>query len=112
MRFIALLENWSKKRAPEHTDERYSIQLTVEDAARLGALAELFPGNDTEQLISDLLSAALDETESAMPYVAGETVIREDEFGDPVYEDVGLTPRFLELVRLHRADILQGDDIA
>ncbi|ANO52793.1 type 1 pili tip component [Woeseia oceani] len=103
MRFKALLKTWSKQHAQEHTEERYSIQLNVDDAARLAALAELFPGNSPEQLISDLLSAALDETETAMPYVAGATVIREDEFGDPVYEDVGLTPRFLELVRQHRA---------
>ena len=108
MRFKTLLNTWSKQHAREHTDEQYSIRLTVEDAARLAALAELFPGNSAEQLISDLLSAALDEAETAMPYVAGETVIREDEFGDPVYEDVGLTPTFLELVRRHRAELL-GD---
>jgi hypothetical protein len=105
MRFKTLLDTWSKQQPREHTDERYSIALTVDDAARLAALAELFPGNDIEQLISDLLSAALDETETAMPYVAGDKVIREDEFGDPVYEDVGLTPAFLELVRKHRAAI-------
>ncbi len=34
-----------------------------------------------------------------MPYVAGSKVISTDEQGDPVYEDVGLTPRFTELTR-------------
>ena len=105
MRFKTLLDGWSKKRVQEKTEERYSIALNVDDAARLAALEELFPGNDSEQLISDLLAAALDETETALPYVAGDTVIREDEFGDPVYEDVGLTPKFLELVRKHRGRI-------
>ncbi len=105
MRFKTLLDGWSKNPPREKTEKRYSIALTVDDAARLAALEELFPGNDSEQLISDLLAAALDETETAMPYVAGGTVIREDEFGDPVYEDVGLTPRFLELVRKHRGAI-------
>jgi len=37
-----------------------------------------------------------------MPYVAGPRVISTDEHGDPVYEDVGPTPRFMELARLHR----------
>jgi hypothetical protein len=37
-----------------------------------------------------------------MPYVAGERVIREDDHGDPVYEDTGPTPRFLELAREHQ----------
>ena len=32
-----------------------------------------------------------------MPYVPGKKVISTDEQGDPVYEDVGPTPRFMEL---------------
>lgn len=103
MRFKTLLDGWSRQRNKEQTEEYYSIRLPSGDAARLAALAELFPGNEPENLVTDLLGAALDEIEAAMPYEAGERVIREDEFGDPVYEDVGLTPRFLELVREHRA---------
>lgn len=103
MRFKTLLDTWSRQPASKKTEERYAIHLSVDDAARVEALAEMFPGNDPETLIGDLLGAALDEVEAAMPYEAGERVIREDEFGDPVYEDVGLTPRFLELVRRHRS---------
>ena len=77
----------------------------VDDAARVEALAELFPGNSTDALITDLLSKALDELEASMPYVPGDNVIREDEFGDPIYEDVGLTPRFLELVKAQRTKL-------
>ena len=108
MRFKTLLDNWSRQRNRERTEEYYSIRLAGGDAARLAALSELFPGNDPEDLITDLLGAAQDEVEAAMPYEAGERVIREDEFGDPVYEDVGLTPRFLELVREHRARLKTG----
>lgn len=103
MSFKNLLDTWSGKRAAELADERYSIRLSVDDAARLEALAALFPGNSPESLITDLLAAALDEVEASMPYVPGDKVIREDEFGDPIYEDVGLTPQFLELVKSHRA---------
>lgn len=102
MPFKALLDTWSGKREPTLTDERYAIQLSLDDAARLAALAELFPGNAPEQIVTDLLSEALDHVEASMPYVAGDNVIREDEFGDPIYEDVGMTPRFLELVKAHR----------
>lgn len=109
MRFKTLLDTWSKQRTRELTEEQFAIRLSIDDAARLHALAELFPGNPPEDLVSDLLSAALDATEAAMPYVAGENIIREDEFDDPVYEDVGLTPRFLELVRRHRARLGGGD---
>jgi len=37
-----------------------------------------------------------------MPYIAGKKVISSDEQGDPIYEDVGLTPRFVELTRKNR----------
>jgi len=45
---------------------------------------------------------ALQEIATAMPYVAGQTVISTDEQGDPVYEDIGPTPRFMELARKYR----------
>ena len=105
MSFKNLLETWSGSRAPELTEERYSIRLTADDAARLHALAELFPGTGAETIVTDLLNAALDEIEAAMPYEPGDKVIREDEFGDPIYEDVGLTPRFLEAVKKHRKQL-------
>ncbi len=36
---------------------------------------------------------------AAMPYEPGPKIISRDDQGDPVYEDVGLTPRFVELTR-------------
>ena len=102
MSFKALLDAWLGERSPELSEEHFSIRLSVDDAARLAALTEIFPGTTPERIISDLLHTGLDEIEAAMPYVAGSRVIREDEFGDPVYEDVGMTPRFLEAVKSHR----------
>ncbi|HTL93198.1 MAG TPA: hypothetical protein VL176_12685, partial [Steroidobacteraceae bacterium] len=81
---------------------------TVDDAAQLAALAEMFPGRSAEQLISELLTSALKEHAAAMPYVAGRRIISTDELGDPVYEDVGPTPRFMELARLHRRALEQS----
>lgn len=106
MPFKDLLDRWTEKPKPTLTDERYAVRLPVRDAARLQALADMFPGTDAEQIITDLLSAGLDEVEAAMPYVAGSKVIREDEFGDPVYEDVGMTPKFLDLIRQHEKRLL------
>lgn len=105
MSFKALLDNWLGERSPELSEERYSIHLPADDAARISALTELFPGTSPEQIIADLLHTGLDEIEAAMPYVPGSKIIREDEFGDPIYEDVGMTPRFLELVKSHRGKL-------
>lgn len=100
--FRALLESWTQGAAAPRTARRYVVRLPVDDAARLMALTELFPGRSTEQLISELLGAALQQVAAAMPYVPGSRVIRTDEQGDPVYEDAGLTPRFMALAREHR----------
>ena len=102
MKFKQLLDTWQQDIPAAKTAERYSIRLTLDDAARIAALAELHPGTAVEQIVSDLLTTALDELEAAIPYVAGERVIREDDHGDPIYEDAGLTPEFLAKVREHR----------
>lgn len=105
MSFKTLLESWSKQEPPAKTVDEYSVRLSLDDAARIHALVELYPGMDTERIITDLLSASLDELEATMPYVPGERVIREDDHGDPVYEDTGPTPRFLELTKQYQKEL-------
>ena len=100
--FKDLLESWRQSAATPRTARSYTVRLPVDDAAQLAALAEMFPGRATEQIITELLSVALKELAAAMPYVAGKRVISTDEHGDPVYEDIGPTPRFIELARNHR----------
>ena len=78
------------------------MRLPLDDAARLHALVELFPGQPIEEIITDLLEAGLDEIAAAMPYERGPKVISRDDQGDPVYEDIGLTPRFVELTRKYK----------
>jgi hypothetical protein len=99
VRFKELLDDWRQSASATRTASEYTVRLPVDDAARLHALAELFPGRTREQLITDLLGAALHEVAASMPYVQGGKVISSDEQGDPLYEDVGLTPRFTELTR-------------
>ena len=100
--FKDLLESWRQSAAAPRTARSYAVRLPVDDAAQLAALADMFPGRAPEQLISELLTVALKELAAAMPYVAGQRVISTDEHGDPVYEDIGPTPRFIELARSHR----------
>lgn len=102
MGFKELLESWRQSAAAPRTANTYAVRLPLDEAAQLAALADMFPGRAPEQLISELLGVALQEVAAAMPYVAGKRVISTDEQGDPVYEDVGPTPRFMELARNHR----------
>ena len=99
MKFKPLLDRWKKDPVPVRTAKEYPIRLDLDDAARLHALADLFPGQPIEVIITDLLSAGLDEIAAAMPYERGSKVISRDDHGDPLYEDIGLTPRFVQLTR-------------
>lgn len=105
MTFKELLDSWREAAAAPRTARSYAVRLPLDDAAQLAALVEMFPGRNQEQLITELLSVALKEVAAAMPYIAGKRVISTDEHGDPVYEDVGPTPRFMALARRHRQSL-------
>jgi hypothetical protein len=100
-----LLDRWRNEAAPKRTAKEYAVRLNLDDAARLHALAELFPGQSIETIVTDLLGAGLDEIAAAMPYERGPKEISRDDHGDPVYEDIGLTPRFVELTRKYKRDL-------
>jgi len=99
MKVNELISHWETSASGAMTTQTYSIRLPVEDAARLQALADMFPRRAIEGLLTDLLSAALNDIESGFPYVRGSRVVAQDEEGDPLYEDVGPTPRYLALTR-------------
>lgn len=84
------------------TKQAYAIRLSLADAARIEALAEMYPNMGVEEIITDLIGSALDELETSMPYVQGTRVIAKDEFGDPIYEDIGPSARFHAAAKRHR----------
>jgi hypothetical protein len=100
-----LLQEWEARYREDDKQVHLSLNLPVKHAARLKALAEMYPGRSEAHIMVDLLGIALDELEAALPYVQGSTVIAEDEFGDPLYDDVGPTPRFLALTQKYRAQL-------
>ncbi len=102
MRIRALAAYWEKQAKVPLTTEEYSFRLSIEDAAKIAALAEMYPKRSKSEILSELLSAALDELETGFPYVRGSRVISTDEQGDPIYEDVGPPPRFLDLCKKYR----------
>jgi len=97
MRIAELIQRWGQEDRA-HADVRtYTVRLPLRDAARIEALHVMYPGRSDFELIADLIRAALDELEVAMPYVPGNHVIAEDDYGDPIYEDLGPTPPFYSL---------------
>lgn len=96
-----LAAQWDKSARNQLTENAYQVNLSIEDAAKIDALAEMYPRRTKEQLISELVSAALSELESSFPYKQGSEVVSEDEDGYPIYADAGSTPLFLELTKKH-----------
>lgn len=103
MKIEQVLEQWHRQSEAFASVREVPVSLSLHNAARIAALVELFPGRSEAEVISDLLGAALDEVERSLPYRPGGKVVSEDELGDPIYEDTGLTPRFHELTQKHRA---------
>lgn len=91
MKIYELIVDWEKHAAAKKSAREFTLKLPLYDAARILALNEMYPAKSEGQIITELLGAALDELEESFPYVKGETVIAEDEYKDPIYEDIGLT---------------------
>jgi hypothetical protein len=100
MKMQQLLARWQSLSRQTETRLPLHIDIGHHDAARLHALAEMY-GSNVNDVLTDLLHVALDELEEAFPYVHGNQQVGEDEFGDPLYEDAGPTPRFLALTQKH-----------
>lgn len=101
MSIVDLVRQWEDSATGQLTMREYQVQLQLRDAARIAALVEMYPRRSETELISELLTAALDDLEKVMPYIPGSSVVSEDEEGNPLYEDVGPTPRFLALSQKH-----------
>lgn len=111
MKIRELTRHWEQTATGRLSKTAYSIHLDVESAARLAALSEMYPKHHPEELLGELIGAALEELEASFPYVKGTKVISTDEEGDPLYEDVGPTPKFLELSKRYLHELsAQADE--
>lgn len=97
MRISELIQRWKADVRGRTTVKTYAVHLPLRDAARIEALRVMYPNCSESHLLADLIRAALDELEVAMPYIPGNRVIAEDDYGDPIYEDLGPTPQFYSL---------------
>jgi len=97
----SLLQEWQDHASRSQDEKEYTVKLSRQDAARISALSDLYPKLSSDDVIRELLHIALDEVEASFPYVKGTKVVATDEEGDPIYEDSGLTPKYLQLTREH-----------
>lgn len=109
--FSDLTQKWSRFGQGEITPESYRIALSAADKSILDNLCQRYPRLSADEIIRDLLSAALRDMEQSIPYEKGSKVIATDEWGDEIYEDSGLTPRFLSLAKQYQAKLRNENGI-
>lgn len=73
------------------------LRLPVHVAARLQALADMYPNKSRGEIVADLLAAALGEVEQAFPPVKGNCVGQDEGGREPLFEDAGPVGRYQRL---------------
>lgn len=61
MKVTELPKYWESKPEQVERSHDYNLRLPLEDAARIAALAELYPDRSESDILNDMISAALDD---------------------------------------------------
>jgi len=95
-----ILSVWGAPDNTRLTAKQTSIRLPVHVASRINALCDMYPNKSRTEIISDLLSMALKEIESAFPEHKGKQIGETDE-GQPYYEDTGPNSEYVKYANKH-----------
>ncbi|ARM85160.1 MULTISPECIES: hypothetical protein [Marinobacter] len=61
MKVTDLPKHWESKKESVERSHDYNLRLPLEDAARIAALAELYPDRSESDILNDMIGAALDD---------------------------------------------------
>jgi len=112
-----LHDMWSSPDNSRLVSKQFSFRLPVHIAAKLAALAELYPQKNRTQVVADLLTAALDDLEANLPQELGAAESQDDariekliannlgEEYEPYYELSGARAQFRALANKHYKEL-------
>ena len=101
MKIEQLISRWKMLPQEEFDGEKYTVKISHSEAAKIEAIQKLYSGLNSQMVIHQLLVSALNSFEEALPYVQGSRITGEDEFGDPIFEDIGDMPKYLKFIEKH-----------
>lgn len=61
MKVTDLSKTWDEERKSEDRPRNYRLRLPLEDAARLAALAELYPNRSEGEILNDIANGAVED---------------------------------------------------
>lgn len=67
MKVTDLPRHWEQEKKTMERTHEYNLRLPLEDAARIAALAELYPDRSESEILNDMVAAALDDLVSKGP---------------------------------------------
>ena len=80
MKTIHLHDVWSGPDNSRLVSKQFSFRLPVHLAAKIAALGDMYPQKNRTQLVSDLLTAAMDNLEVNLPFEKGQSDTTENEY--------------------------------
>lgn len=95
---------WGSPDNTRLTPKQSSFRLPVHVAAKLAALAEMYPQKTRTQMVADLLTAALADLEAGLPAFSGKFSFKDEE-GTALYEAVGPAATFRTLTNKHYIEL-------
>lgn len=99
---------WSAPDNTRLTSKQSSFRLPVHVAAKLAAIAEMYPTKSRTQIVGDLLATAIDAWASELPSIRGRQVDRISTPDGPtvkIFEEVGPIGRFQKLTNKHYIEL-------
>lgn len=116
MKTSHLHDVWSSPDNSRLLSKQFSFRLPVHIAAKIAALGEIYPQKNRTQIVADLLSAALDDLEKQLPYMAvpadeadqkfeDELAHYENRESDQLFQMAGIRARFRNLANRHYMEL-------
>jgi len=105
MKASELISLWTAPDNSRLTAKQFSFRLPVHVAAKLAALAELFPSKSRTEIVGDLLSTAIEDVYNALPSHPGGEYDRHPDTGEMMYEETGHKAYFRGLANRHYAEL-------
>lgn len=105
MKASDLVTVWSAPDNSRMTSKQYSFRLPVHIAAKLSALAELYPSKSRTQLVGDLLSAAIADVEQTLPSRAGKLWGEDPDTEEKLYEAEGMAADYRKFANKYYVEI-------
>lgn len=96
---------WSLPDNSRLTSKQYSFRLPVHVAAKIAALCDMYPQKVRTEIVGDLLSTAIDDLISGMPFVEGKALGIDPESRAEIFEDVGPRSQFWKLADKHYKEL-------